>query len=157
MIGDMPDGNNRNAELCVRPGIAALYAIEGILRRERGKDAVRVIERVLQIFDQLGLCFRRIVATLFAVVRWLLALEFVEEGKLGAGDVLDLLSEAADVVELACSRDKGILVFRHRFSDAEETPFSELEGSADDLGNTRMNAGNVTRTHQFAEDRKSTR
>ena len=46
---------------------------------------------------------------LFAVVGRLLALEFVEEGELGAGDVLYLLSEAADVIELSGGGTKEYL------------------------------------------------
>jgi hypothetical protein len=72
-----------------------------VVRRERGEDAVRVVEGVLQIFNQFGLGFRRVVATLFAVTGRFLALKFVEEGELGAGDVLHLFPEAADAVELA--------------------------------------------------------
>jgi hypothetical protein len=52
------------------------------------------------------------VPTLFAVFGRLLALEFVEEGELVAGNMLYLLAEAADVIELSVGGDEGILVLR---------------------------------------------
>ena len=52
----------------------------------------------------------------FAVVGRLLALKFVEESKLSAGDMLRLFAKAADTVELADCGDEGILVLRHGFS-----------------------------------------
>jgi len=45
--------------------------------------------------------FRWIVPALFAVLGPFLALKFVEEGELSAGDVLHLFLETADAVELA--------------------------------------------------------
>jgi hypothetical protein len=70
----------------------------------------------------------------FAVVGRLLALEFVEEGELGARDVLYLLAEAADVIELCGGGDEGILVLRHGFSNAEKIPLGELERAANAVG-----------------------
>src|SRR5437870_5334186 len=87
--------------------------------------------RSLEILNQLGFGFRRIVATLFAVFGRFLALKFVEEGELGAGDVLHLFPEAADAVELADCGDVGILVFRHGFSESDKIPFCKLERAAD--------------------------
>jgi hypothetical protein len=49
-----------------------------------------------------------------------LALKFVEERELSAGDVLQLFSEAADAVELSDCGDERILVFRHGFGQAEK-------------------------------------
>jgi len=95
---------------------------------------VRVVERILEILDQFGLRFCRFVPTLFAVFGWLLALEFVEEGELGADDVLHLLAEAADVIELSCCGDEGIFVLRHGFSNAETIPLGELERAANAVG-----------------------
>ena len=71
---------------------------------------------------------------LFAVVGRLLALEFVEEGELGAGDVLYLLAEAADVIELSGGGDEEILVLRHGFNKAEKIPLGELERVANAVG-----------------------
>ena len=44
VVCDVPDGNNGNAELGVRASVAAFYAIQCIVRRQRGKNAVAVIE-----------------------------------------------------------------------------------------------------------------
>src|SRR5207302_3903365 len=62
MVGDVPDGNHRDAEFGVRSGVKAFDTVERIVRRERGEDAVRVVEGVLEILNQLGFGFRRIVA-----------------------------------------------------------------------------------------------
>jgi hypothetical protein len=73
--------------------VTTLDTVERIVCRERGEDAVRVIEGVLEILNQLGFGFRRIVTTLFAVFGRFLVLKFIEEGELGAGDVLHLFLE----------------------------------------------------------------
>jgi hypothetical protein len=52
----------------------------------------------------------------FRSPRALLALKFVEEGELSAGDVLHLFPEAADAIELADCGDVEILVPRLGFS-----------------------------------------
>ena len=54
MVGNVPDGNHRDAEFGVRSGVAAFDAVERVVRRERGEDTVGVAEGVLEIFDQLG-------------------------------------------------------------------------------------------------------
>ena len=100
----MPDGNHRDAEFGVRSGVTAFDTVERIVRRERGEHAVRVVEQVFEIMDQLGFGFRRIVTTLFAVLGRLLALKFVKEGKLGTGDVLHLFPEATDPTQESRSR-----------------------------------------------------
>src|SRR5690348_14710659 len=69
MVGNVPDRDDRDAQFGVRPGIAAFNTVERIVRRERGEDAVRVVEGVLEIPNQLSFGFRRIVPTLFAVLR----------------------------------------------------------------------------------------
>jgi len=142
VVGNVPDRNDRDTEFGVRSGITAFDAVELIFHRERGEDTVGVLEGVLEIFDQLGFCFRQIVAALFAVVGRFLALDFVEEGELGAGDVLHLLAEAANVVELAGRGDEGILVLRHGFSEAEKIPFGELERATNAFGD-RFLAGSL--------------
>ena len=58
----------------------------------------------------------RVVPALFAVLGRFLALKFVEEGELSAGDVLHLFPEAADAIELADCGDVEILVPRLGFS-----------------------------------------
>src|ERR1700678_288346 len=88
VVRDVPDGNDGDAEFSIRSGITAFHPVERIFLRERSQYTIRVIEGVLEIFDQLGFGFRRIVTALFAVVGWFLALKFVEEGELGTGDVL---------------------------------------------------------------------
>jgi hypothetical protein len=85
VVGDVPDSNDRDAEFGVRSGVTAFDTVERIVRSERGEDAVRVVEGVLEILNQFGLGFRRIAPTLFAVLRRFLALKFVKEGELGAG------------------------------------------------------------------------
>ena len=70
-------------------------------RRKRSEDTIGVVEGVVEIVDQLGFGFRWIVPALFAVLGPFLALKFVEEGELSAGDVLHLFLETADAVELA--------------------------------------------------------
>src|SRR5438270_7472107 len=142
MVGNVPDRNDRDPQFGARSGIAALDTVERIVRCERGEDAVRVIERILEVLNQLGFTFRRIVPALFAIVGRLLALKFIEEGKLSAGNVLHLFSEGADAIEIAACRDVGILVLRHGFSYAEKIPFRKLERAADAL---RDGFGNVIR------------
>ena len=73
-------------------------------------------------------------AAFFAVVRRLFALELIEEGELGARNVLYLLAKAADPIELSGSGDEGILVLRHGFSDTEKISFGELERAANAVG-----------------------
>jgi len=102
MVGNVPDRNDRDTQFGVRSGIAAFNAVERIVRRERGEDTVGVVEGVLEILNQLGFGFRRIVPALFAIVGRLLALKFVKEGELSAGDVLHLFAEATDAIEIAC-------------------------------------------------------
>src|SRR5579864_114788 len=126
----MPDGNDGDSKFCAWPGITAFDAVQRILRRECGENAIGVVEGTLQIFDQLSFGFRRIVAAPFAVVRRLLALKFVEEGKLGAGDVLHLFAEAAGIFELPRRRDVGVFVLRHDFGNGKKIPFRELECAA---------------------------
>src|ERR1700727_2197182 len=55
VVGDVPDGNNSDAEFGVRSGVTAFDTVESIVRRKRGEDAVGVVEGVLEIFDKLGL------------------------------------------------------------------------------------------------------
>ena len=57
MVGNVPDRDDRDAQFGVRPGIAAFNTVERIVRRERGEDAVRVVEGVLEILNQLGFVF----------------------------------------------------------------------------------------------------
>ena len=102
MVGDVPDRNDRDTKFGVRSGIASFDTVERIVRRERGEDAVGVVEGVLEILNQLGFGFRRIVPALFAVVGRLLALKFVKEGELGAGDVLCLSPLVSTVRLLDC-------------------------------------------------------
>ncbi len=142
VVGDVPDSNDRDAEFGVRSGVTTFDTVERIVCRERGEDAVRVVEGVLEILNQLGFGFRRIVATLFAVFGRFLALKFVEEGELGAGDMLHLLPEAADTIELAHCGDVGILIFRHGFSETDKIPFRKLKRAADAF---RDGLGNVIR------------
>jgi len=145
MVGDVPHSNDGDTEFGVRPGITPFDAVQRVLRRECGENTVGVVERVLEIFNQLGFCFRRIVASLFAVVGWFLALEFVEEGELCAGDVIHLFAKTAGIVELSDCRDEGIFVFRHGLSDGEKITFRELECAAnafrDGLGNVVLRGG----------------
>src|SRR4029077_17811805 len=119
MVGDVPDRNDRDNKFGVRSGIAAFDTVECIVRRERGEDTIGVVEGILKILNQFGFGFRRIVPALFAVGGRLLALEFVKEGELSAGDVLHLFAEAADAIEIAACGDVGILVLRHGFSYTE--------------------------------------
>jgi len=131
VVGDVPDGHNRNTEFGVRSGVTAFYPVERVVCRERGDDTIGVVERVLEIFDQLGLGFRWIVASLFAVVRRFLALKFVEEGELAAGDMLYLFTKAACILELSGCRDVRILLLRHGLGQGEKVPFCELKCAAD--------------------------
>src|SRR6201981_3795556 len=133
MVGDVPDRNDRDSKFGVRSGIAAFDTVERIVRRERGEDTVGVVEGVLEILNQLGFGFRRIVTALFAVVGRLLAFKFVKEGELSAGDVLHLFAEATDAIEIAACGDVGILILRHGFSYAEKVPLRKLERAADAL------------------------
>lgn len=55
---------------------------------------------ILQVFEKLALCSCRIVSAPLTIVGRLPALEFVEEGELRTGDMLDLLAEAAHAFEL---------------------------------------------------------
>jgi len=55
-----------------------------------------------------------------------LAFEFIKKGKLGAGYMLDLLSEATHIVEFSCRGDEGILVIRHGLCDAKQLVFDML-------------------------------
>src|SRR5579864_3656610 len=142
MVGNVPDRNDRDTQFGVRSGVAALDTVERIVRRERGEDAVRVVEGAPEILNQLSFGFRRIMPTLFAVLRGFLALKFVKEGELRAGDVLHLFAEAAYAIEIAACGDIGILILRHGFSYAEKVPFRELERSADAL---RDGLGDVIR------------
>jgi creatinine amidohydrolase len=61
MVGNVPHRDDRDAQFGVRPGIAAFDTVERIVRRERGEDAVRVVEGFLEIPNQLSFGFRRIV------------------------------------------------------------------------------------------------
>ena len=49
MVGDVPDGNDRDTQFGVRPGVTAFDTVERVVRRERGEDAVRVVEGVPEI------------------------------------------------------------------------------------------------------------
>src|SRR4051812_43320786 len=135
----MPDRNDGDTQLRARSAITAFHAIESILGRKRRENPIRVIERLLQIRDQLGLGFGRIVSALFANFRWLLAFKFIEEGKLGAGNVLHLFAKAAYILEVSSCRDKRIFVLGHGFSDAEKISLRELKCPADTLGDGLRN------------------
>src|SRR5215469_9774357 len=82
--------------------------------------------------------YRRFVPSLFAVVGRLLALEFVEECELGAGDVLYSLAEASDVIELSGGRDEEYLFSGMAPATPREFPSANwsvpLTLSAIDLG-----------------------
>ena len=114
MVGNVPDRNDRDTEFGVRSGISAFDTVERVFRPERGENAIGVAEGILEILDQLGFGFRRIVPTLFAVVGRFLAFKFVEEGELSAGDVLHLFAEAADAVNLADCGDEQVCDLRGR-------------------------------------------
>src|ERR1700721_495374 len=129
MVGDVPDRNDRDTKFGVRSGIASFDTVERIVRRERGEDAVGVVEGVLEILNQLGFGFRRIVTALFAVVGRLLAFKFVKEGKLSAGEVLHLFAEAPDAIEIAACGDVRNFILRSAFSYAENLPFPDLGGA----------------------------
>ena len=66
--------------------------------------------------------YRRFVPSLFAVVGRLLALEFVEECELGAGDVLYSLAEASDVIELSGGGDEEYLFSGMASESRENSP-----------------------------------
>jgi hypothetical protein len=68
------------------------------------------LKECLRCLINSALVFAGIVATFFQVLEWFLALKFVEEAQLSAGDVLHLFPEAADSIELADCGDEGILV-----------------------------------------------
>src|SRR6516165_7324326 len=137
----MPDRDDCDSQARARAGIAAFYACQGVLVHHPD-HFVAVVERVPQILDQLGLGrgFRR--AALLASGRWSLAFNLIEERELSAGDVLDLLAEAARIVELAHGRNKGIPRIRHGFGDREELSFRKAERTgytvSDGFGNLRI-------------------
>lgn len=133
MVGYVPDCNDGDTQFGVRSGIAAFDTVECIVHRERGEDTVGIVEGVLEILNQLGFGFRRIVPAFFAVVGRLLALKFVKECELSAGDVLHLFAEAPDTVEIAACGDVGILVLRHGFSHSEKVSLRKLERAANTL------------------------
>jgi hypothetical protein len=66
VVSDVPDCNDRDAQFSVRSGVTTFDTVERVVRRERSEDTVGVVEGILQILDQLGFGFRRIVPTLFA-------------------------------------------------------------------------------------------
>jgi hypothetical protein len=142
VVGDVPNGNDGDTKFSTRSGITAFDPVERVVCRERGEDTIGVVERVLEIFDQLNLGFRWIVASLFAIVRRFLALKFVEEGELGAGDVLHLFTKAACILELSCCRDVRILLLRHGLGEGEKIPFCELKCATNAF---RNRLGNVIR------------
>jgi hypothetical protein len=74
-----------------------------------------------------------------AIVGRFLALEFVEEGELRAGDVLYLFAEAAGTIEVSAGGEEGILVLRHGFGNSEEISLRELERSAHAVGDRLRN------------------
>jgi hypothetical protein len=139
VVGDVPDRNDGDTEFGIRSGITTFNAVERVRCCKRGENAVRVVERVLEIFDQLGFCFRRIVATFFAVVRRFLALELIKEGKLSASDMLHLFTETPNTFEISGGWDERILVLGHGFSNTDKIPFHKLKCAAnafrDGLGN----------------------
>src|SRR5690348_3851808 len=76
-------------------------------------------------------------STSFAIVRRLLAFEFVEECELSAGDMLHLLSKTAHVIELASGRNVTIPVLRHGFCNTEKIAFSEFQCVANAVSHAR--------------------
>src|SRR5690349_4814902 len=106
MIGDVPDGDNRDTEFGIRPAVTTLNAVERVLCRERGKHTVPVVEGIFQIFQKLAFAFRRIVSALLAVIGRLLAFELIEESNLRAGDVLYLLAKGACSAKISMRRDE---------------------------------------------------
>src|SRR6267142_306262 len=114
--------------------VTVLDAIQSIFRREGCKRAVRVVERILEIPDDLRLGSRRIVPAFFAIVGRLVPLELVEEGELRAGHMLHLLAEGARVVELSDRGYEAILLLRHRLRYTEKIPLGELQREADTFG-----------------------
>ena len=79
MVGNVQDRNDRDTQFGVRSRVTTFDTVECIVCRERGEDTVRVVERVLEILNQLGFSFRRIVPALFAVVGRLLALNSLKK------------------------------------------------------------------------------
>src|SRR6516164_2836692 len=136
----MPDCDDCDSQARARAGIAAFYACQGVLVHHPD-HFVAVVERVPQILDQLGLGrgFRR--AALLATGGWSLALNLIEERELSAGDVLDLLAEAARIVELAGGRNEGIFRIRHGFGDRKELSFHKAERTGYAVGDGFGNRG----------------
>ena len=130
----MPNRDDGNAQLCARSGVAAFDAFERIFRVEGCQDTVRVVERILEVLDQFCLGFCRVMPSFFAIVGRFLALEFVEEGELRAGNVLYLFAEATGTIEVSAGGDEGLLVLRHGFGNSEEISLRELERSAHAVG-----------------------
>jgi hypothetical protein len=100
----------------------------------RCQNTVRVVERILEVLDQFCLGFCRVMPSFFAIVGRFLALEFVEEGELRAGNVLYLFAEAAGTIEVSAGGDEGILVLGHGFGNGEEISLRELKRFAHALG-----------------------
>src|SRR5215472_18299818 len=136
----MPDRNDRDPKARARAGIAAFYASQGVLVHHPD-HFVAVVERVPQILDQLGLGRGSRRAALLAIGRWSLAFNLIEERELSASDVLDLLAEAARIVELAGGRNEGIFRIRHGFGDRKELSFRKAERTGYAVGDGFRNRG----------------
>ena len=54
VVGDVPDGSDRDTKFGVRSGITAFDAVEHIVRRERREDTIGVVEGLLEIIGQLN-------------------------------------------------------------------------------------------------------
>jgi hypothetical protein len=78
MIGDVPDGDSRYAQLGVRAAVAAFDAVHRVLRIDGGEDFVAVVEGIAQVFQKLRLGLRRRGPAFLAAVRGSLAFDLVE-------------------------------------------------------------------------------
>jgi 16S rRNA (guanine527-N7)-methyltransferase len=104
------------------------------LRIDGGEHAVAIVKRVAKILYELGFGSGGSGPTFFAVRGRSFAFNFVEEGEIRAGHVLDLLRERAHAFEVAGSGKEIILGFGHGLGGGQKLIFGPVKCAANAVG-----------------------
>src|SRR5579872_3775812 len=94
MVGDVPHGRYGYRQAGGPSPILSLHFVLCGGVRHRGQNLVAIVERLVQVFQNLGLGREGAWAALLAALRRRLVLNFVEEGKIAAGHMHYLLRKS---------------------------------------------------------------
>jgi len=144
VVGGMPDDGGGKAEAGGGRGVGTFDRVEHIFLVDGGEGFIDGRKRIAEIDQQFLFCFGGIGATFVASGRGSGAVEFSREAEVGAGDVLDLFREGAElrravagcfVLEIVLDGAKAVFFFGHGLGGGADLVLLKTETAGEGGGN----------------------